>query len=345
MKRILYFDTLRIIAMISVIFVHVSAQNWYAVDIFSRDWTVFNFFDSLSRFGVPIFVMISGALFLRKDQPIEKIYKKNILRLVVIFFAWSLIYVLYQFFVQKDVTSPSIFISRLLKGPYHLWFLFMIIGLYMITPFLRKIVVDKKLTKYFLLLALIFAFILPKSIDLIGIKFPLAYETIEYMNKKLGLVIGYSGYFVLGYVLSTIKIPKKTEYILYILGFIGFLVTFIATCLLSRYENSPDPLFYGNLTLNVLVTSIAIFVFFKKHFHKIKNKKTEKTILFLSKCSLGIYLVHVLILFVLDDVFNINTLSFNPILSVPALGFLVTSASFLISIFLNKIPIVNKWLV
>ena len=43
-----------------------------------------------------------------------------------------------------------------------MWFLFMIVGLYLIVPFLRPIVRDEKLLRYFLLLTLIFTFLLPQ---------------------------------------------------------------------------------------------------------------------------------------------------------------------------------------
>ncbi len=64
---------------------HISAQNWCEIDIASFKWQVFNFFDSIVRWAVPIFVMISGALFLGRNSNIEKLYKKNILRIITFF--------------------------------------------------------------------------------------------------------------------------------------------------------------------------------------------------------------------------------------------------------------------
>ena len=347
MKRIIYFDLLRIIAIVAVIFVHISGQNWYAANVHSYEWNVYNVFDAISRFGVPIFVMISGALFLSKEQSITKIFKKNILKIAVIFFVWSLIYTLYQLFVQQTIATPVDFVLSFLKGPYHFWFLFMIVGLYIVTPLLRKIVVDDKMLKYFLLLALIFAFIIPKSIDLIGLGLPRVADTLSYIvdSTKVNLVLGYSGYFVLGYLLNKIRISKKAEYIIYALGVFGAIFTIIATMLMSGYKNSADTFFYKNLTINVLFEAIAVFVFFKQHLNKRVKRKTEKKILFLSKCTLGIYLVHPLIIFVLNDAFGLNTASFNPILSIPILVVLVASISLTISAILNKIPFIKKWVV
>lgn len=75
-KHIVYFDYLRITAIIAIVVLHSASQNWYAADITSPTWNAFNIYDSLMRWGVPVFVMISGALFLSKEQPIKKIYKK-----------------------------------------------------------------------------------------------------------------------------------------------------------------------------------------------------------------------------------------------------------------------------
>ena len=77
--RILYFDYLRILAMFAVMLLHVASQFWYTTPTNTTEWQVCNIYDSLARFGVPIFVMISGALFLGKKRPIKRIYQKNIL--------------------------------------------------------------------------------------------------------------------------------------------------------------------------------------------------------------------------------------------------------------------------
>ena len=66
--RILYFDFLRVFATLAVMVLHVGAQNWYGTNVSSFEWQTFNFFHSVTRFAVPIFVMISGALFLNKRE-------------------------------------------------------------------------------------------------------------------------------------------------------------------------------------------------------------------------------------------------------------------------------------
>ena len=71
-----YFDWIRIYSSFGVIIIHVSAQNWYTTIPGQYEWEVFNFYDSIVRWSVPEFFMISGALFLNKSSSIKKILKK-----------------------------------------------------------------------------------------------------------------------------------------------------------------------------------------------------------------------------------------------------------------------------
>lgn len=90
MERKQYCDYLRVFATFAVVVLHVSATNWYITDVNVMEWQAFNFYDSIVRWGVPIFVMISGSLFLGRDVSLKKIYSKYILRMVVAFVFWSL---------------------------------------------------------------------------------------------------------------------------------------------------------------------------------------------------------------------------------------------------------------
>ena len=74
-NRIVYLDVLRVIACFSVIMVHSCAQ-YFVKDIGSFNFWVGNIFDGLARIGVPLFIMISGALMLDKNYQFST-YNKN----------------------------------------------------------------------------------------------------------------------------------------------------------------------------------------------------------------------------------------------------------------------------
>ena len=340
-SRVVYLDLLKIIASFAVIVLHTSAMYWARVDVNSFDWQVFNIYDSIVRWCVPIFVMVSGALFLSRDISIKKIYSKYILRIIIAFIVWSLVYALIDLY---HGCSFETFVIQFIKGHYHLWFLYMIVGLYMIIPFLKKIIQDEKLIRYFLILSFIITMIIPICIDLLNPIFPTVCDVIKYILEKTSLefVVGYSFYFVIGYCLYNKVINKKTEIIIYILGLFGIIITILGTMIITHIYQEPLAIFYKNLTFNVALTSIAIFVFFKQH-SNIANKYPG-LIYKLSKYSFGVYLVHLIILETLDK-YDINVLLFNSFLSVPFISIIVIIISYIVSAVLNNIPVLKKYIV
>ena len=346
-KHIIYFDYLRIFAICAVIVIHVAAQNWYGTNISSMEWDIFNVFDSVVRWAVPVFVMISGALFLSKEQPISKLYKKNILKILIILAIWTTINTVFKVLTTQGFTTIKAFMLDLATGPVHLWFLYMLIGLYMVVPFLQRIVADQKTMNYFLLLSLIFAFTIPKLIYIFSIFSPHIAEIItsKISLMRLDMVLGFTGYFVLGYKLSQMTLKSKTRIIIYLLGLFGAIFTIVATILLSNHDGSPNAVFYDNLSLNVAAMSVAVFVYAKYHVKQSQRSiKYHKTLSLFARCSLGVYLVHMMVL----DSFSLiglNTLSFNPLFSVPVISLSVIIVSYAISIIIYKIPKIGEWIV
>ncbi|WP_201331953.1 acyltransferase, partial [Lactobacillus nasalidis] len=161
-QRIDYLDYLRLLAIFGVITVHVATSlNFYQQERAGLNWQLLNFWDGLSRFCVPVFVMISGAIFLNPafDLSWQRLFKKYIGKLLVLYLAWQLIYCGWYYFAKG---CDLVTLARLLLGSYdHLWYLPMIIGLYLVTPLLRPIASKRQLLEYFLLLALVFAWLLP----------------------------------------------------------------------------------------------------------------------------------------------------------------------------------------
>ena len=85
-----YIDILRIFSCILIIGVHVSAMNWGDAPVTSSQWQFMNFYDCLSLLGVPLFFMISGALFLNEHHNISlcDLFFRKILRLSVTMYGY-----------------------------------------------------------------------------------------------------------------------------------------------------------------------------------------------------------------------------------------------------------------
>ncbi len=342
LERKVAFDYLRILASFGVMILHLCAQYWKFINVYSREWQIFNFYDSIVRWTVPVFVMISGALFLNRIISLKTLYLHNIIRLVIAYIVWSFLYSAlngYNFIEHKIMW---------LTGHYHMWFILVSIGIYISIPILKVLVENKLTTCYFLMISLLVAYVLP-SIFLLVKDFGTQWmnnvalviqDIMSDMNMQI--MMGYTSYFVLGYVLSKVHLSKHIRILIYCLGLCGFLSTILLS-LLASYKKGEPVSYYGNFTINVLLESIAVFTAFQYlHFN---NEGINKLATILSKYSFGAYLVHALIIEKLDTVFKINTLSFYPGLSVPILGFFVFVISYAISAFLHLIPIANKYIV
>ena len=345
-QRIAYFDVLRILATFAVIVLHLSAQHWADTDVYSRAWQAFNLYDSAVRWAVPIFVMISGALFLSGSQDLKHILKKNVLRLVTAFVFWSALYAV--FMVCFEGCPKSQIAQQFFNGHYHMWFLFMIVGLYLIVPFLRPIVRDEKLLRYFLLLTLIFSFLLPQiaaALSLLSWQYCAEFKMLTgkfYYHFTLGFV----PYFVLGYYLSRREFSLAAKRVIYALGVLGFALTIMLTSFASRLQGAATELFYGYDSINVLLVCPALFVFAKEHLNFPRmSEKGHARIRALSRWSFGAYLVHPLFIESFDIFLHFNTLSLNAFFSVPLLTLLIGTLSFLVSALLHRIPFVKKYFV
>lgn len=346
-QRIAFLDYLRVIAIFSVVMLHTSGHNWTNPTISSFQWSVLNLFDGSSRWGVAIFVMISGALFLGREVPLKKLLLRNILRIVFSLVFWSTIFAFVDYCFYHTTNTLQEMIRDIITGHYHLWFLYMIIGLYLIIPILNVIVKNIKIAFYFVVLAFVFAILIPQGNQVLNLFWGNASEIINecLSSLKLHLILGYSGYFVLGYIICHIDFGKKAEVLIYCFGIAGLVLTVGATELFNSVFGIRTGIFYESMTLNNAMVSIAIFVFSKRYLKKSFLIKNKDVMCLLSKCSFGVYLIHPFIIEGLDHVFGISTISFNLTISTPLLAVLVFCASMILSIILNQIPGFNRWLV
>lgn len=318
-QRLHYLDVLRFIATLGVICIHVSSKEIVSA-LASYNWYLSVFFDGLVRWSVPIFVMISGTLFLNpaKEISTKDIITKKIARLLMAYLFWWIFYsalVMAWHYVFDDVFVFS------LEPHYHLWFLPMLMGVYLFIPCLRKISPDKKILSYSLL---IWFFYISGSFLFLN------YDIQISQLFQLSSVVGYSGYFLLGYFISTHSVSKKQSRIIYVLGILGLLMTISGCVFSSVCMGRTDLRFFEPLSPNVILTSMALFVFIKEKF---TNKSTEKNkfINSIRHDLFGIYLIHpVYILIFNHDMFrNIC----NHIVTIPAVIVIV----FIFSLYTTKL--------
>ncbi len=340
--RLIYLDYLRVFATIAVICIHVSGLNWSSTDVNSFAWQVYNFYDSISRWAVPAFVMISGTLFLGKGIGIRRIYTKYVLRIVTAFLFWSLVYALLDGGTRKEI------LDNIIQGHYHMWFLFTIVGLYICLPILDRIAENRTALVYFLALAFVFTGLIPEILTVVHDFGGHILQSVSAMcdqalsKMNFHLAVGYSGYFVGGFYLSRKDLSKRRRLVIYGLGFAGFASTVIVSSLVSISLQQPTG-YYGYFSLNVLAEITAVFVWCR--YNLSPKGRLYPLIKVLSKYSFGAYLVHALVLERVCTKIGIWTWVGSPVLTVAMVVGFTFALSVLISALLNHIPVLKNYIV
>lgn len=245
-------DVCRCVAMLGVIVIHAGAPAFYQFGkLAPLDWWAVNFLDAFSRPAVPLFVMLSGALLLWRDGApvtLAEVFRR-VLKIGVPLLAWSVLYVLWTAGFTVDAAA----LRAIVRGPvmYHLWFCYMILGLYLLLPLLQALfqaIVDRKdLCLYFLLLWFI--------VHCVTVYRPLA------VLQPLGLagVLGYGGYFVMGGVLTAhLRAGARLPWLgLYVAA--SLLTCFLAGYFSARAGQSVETS-YVYTSPNVLLASVGAFI-------------------------------------------------------------------------------------
>ncbi|MBQ7955100.1 MAG: acyltransferase family protein [Lachnospiraceae bacterium] len=350
-QRKVHIELLRIAACFSVVMLHSAAQYWYSFPVDSKQWLICNTYDALFRFGVPVFVMISGMLFLGREEKIDikRLFRKNILRLVVIYLVWSF---LYSLWLLRDFIGTAEFswgkcIEYSVQGRYHLWFLSMLVAIYLLLPILKTWTdhAEKRHIQYFLLLFLILQ-IGKETLEIF--EWPTAMDSaLNLINVELAG--SYVGYFVLGYYIYKFPPVKKIQNLIYLSGVAGAVLAAVVSAAMSHYYNSAQPAAFDSYSVFTFCVSVAVFVFFQEKVSKIQfSQRAGRIICAVSADTFGIYLIHVMLLDTLKTV-DISTkeLFGHPISLLWGIPFMAVCC-FLISMcvaaLLRRIPVVGKYI-
>jgi surface polysaccharide O-acyltransferase-like enzyme len=338
-------DLIRTVAVVLVIVVHAAIEPHPVVQVMDQAevvrWFTVNSYDALAASSVPLFVMLSGALLLQpsKVEPIRVFLKKRALRLGLPFIFWGTAYFAWRFFVNHEALSASSIVQGILTGPYyHFWFLYMLFGLYLITPVLRVVTTyaERKISRYFLLLCFFGTAIVPVIILLSGFS----------VELNLFAVTGWIGYFLLGYYLLETRVRSST---LYIFWLTGFLLTIVGTYAVTALVGGHSGLFFLDyLSASVILASASLFMVLLKvspSALETRFPRGSRLIHFTGCSTLSIYLLHVMVLESLQKGyfgFQISVNTMNPIVEIPLITIVTLFVSLGIVFLLKRIPVVKK---
>lgn len=332
-----WLDNSRVIAILAVVFLHTASGVVSQSDLGSSNWWVGNFYDSFVRWCVPVFVMISGALLLdpNKHEEITTFYKKRAAKLLVPTLFWTVFFSLWGdgFWLFKvDSISLVDLAKRLVSGKthYHLWFLYMIIMLYLFTPFFRKIVINS--TRKEIVALVFFSFALAVLNAISDKLYPNSYSLFIYG------FLSYIPYFFLGYLIRTDE-RKYSRVILWSIFFLSTISTFIGCYTLASIKGLNIGLyFYGYLSITVIPMSVSIMYLLKYWIRPIGSKGISQK---LALSTLGVYLIHPIVLETLQY-FALGPLNFHPLVSIPVITVIAFCFSFITTQLIFKISYLNR---
>lgn len=341
-NRSFYTDILIIISVLGIVGVSVISTKWSAASVGSISWIFMTVMQSALRFAFPSIIMIAGIKYLSPTEAptLKKLYSYDILRLTITLVFWSGLYIVFEKLLSKEEYTFGIkqYITDLTAGQNHLWLIYVMIGLLIVSTLLKKIVSDKKILEYFLIIWIIFT-----VIGNIIVSIPEQYINLEKRLEtfQLSAAIHFSGYFCLGYYLDKYEIKRPLRILTYSLSALSIVAFAAVTYHFSAKDGKLVGTFLQNtMPMTVLIPS-AFFLFIKNVF---KKRTSPKAIAFIAKASFGVYLCHAVVLKAIEQA-SLLPNDLRMVYQIVITTVVTYLISLIISAILNCIPFDKKYIV
>lgn len=333
-KKIAYIQWLRIFAAFAVVLMHTAAEPWYRLPVDSPEWQVLTHWDGLVRWPVPVFIMITGALFLPRKTELKTVLKRYIPRLVVAWLVWSWLYA-----ANSGKEGEELW-NEFFTGHYHLWYLPYLCGVYLTMPFLQRIAEDDRLTKQLLGVCAVVALAVPWLADAGAVFLPEYAVRLRAVENHLNFAFFFDqlALVLLGHVLNRTDFRPPVRRCIYAAGILAVAVTGAATIWVSELTGKANTLFFDYAGPTGLCAAVALFVFAKYNLTRL-----PKVVNRMAKYSFGIYLCHAFVLERLAEM-GYDALTWGPVWGVPVLAVGVFAISLAVTAVIAKIPFVGKYL-
>ena len=317
-------------------FKHNAIASWWLTGVTYK---------SLSSICVPLLFMISGYFLLSSHDDIFTFFKKRLAKILIPLIVWSVLYMWWDGALAESaslVAGIKLAIRRILEGSvyFHLWFIYALLGIYLVTPIIRRFVQAASDTEllYFIALWIFTTIALNLLFQLKGISLSLLSQPY---------VSGFLGYFVAGYFLGRLDFSTKQIWIA-----AGVLILIVVSKTLWAYSLTADggkfdTNLFEYLTWHLLVSSFAGFIALKGlalYLEKWVSPTLEKITVAISGATFGIYLIHPKVIEFLETGalgFHLSTISTHPLLAVPLTVLVTFLLSFAVIYLLQRIPLIK----
>lgn len=303
-----------------------------------------NVYDSLTRAGVPLFVMLTGWLLLapeRGSEPLGRFFRRRVRRVALPAVTWSIVAWVWLAARDHHPIGWSRFWRELLAGPvfYHLWYVYVLLGLYLAIPLLRPLAsqAGPALRRYALGLWFVGTAVVPLwewwGGPAIGI--------------PVLVVSTYVGYLLAGSWLADLRISTRTAWEVGLLFLLVAVWTIVATARLTGDEHL-NVILYGYDKPNVTVMALLAFVLLTQPQPAAlveRHASALAVVRALAASSYGIYLLHPLLLDVLGSGFlgvPISGTSLPPFIGIPALALVVLFVSLGVMMVARRVPVLGR---
>ena len=257
---------------------------------------------------------------------------------------WGAIFFVWDFTFKGQAFTVVSVLQGVLAGPYvHFWYLYILVGLYLITPLARVFVAhaDWKIVRYFLVLW----FVGTGVISLFTLSAAISPQTV-WFRESVFLFTGLVGYFILGTYVTRLQFRRSILFLGLILGFIG---TIIGTYILVGTLGSVYSQFLLDASsFSVIIASVALFLLLAtipNQTIEAKFPRGSRILKVVSQNSLPIYLFHVIVLEGLQKGylgFKISVTTMNPIVEIPLITAVTLLICLAIIVPLKKVPHVKR---
>ncbi|MCW3999054.1 MAG: acyltransferase family protein [Candidatus Bathyarchaeota archaeon] len=344
-------DLIRTVAIVLVILLHAAIEPNPALSQMSPEgvalWWTSDIYNSIARVCVPLFIMLTGALLLqpsKTNEPLGAFFKKRWNRIGIPVLFWAGLYFIWDFLVRGEALTPTSFVQGLLAGPYvHFWFIYILIGLYLITPLVRVFVAyaSWKVIRYFFLLWIVGTAVIP-LLTLIADISPAA----TWFGESVFLLTGLVGYFILGAFWSKLKLRI---WVLAAMFTLSTLWTIVATYfLVGALGESYSQFFLGATSFSVIVASVSLFGILASTSNvalQTRYPNASRVLAVISANTLPIYLLHIMVLETLQRGylgFQLSVTTLNPVIEIPLVTALTLLICLAIIVPLKKLPYVGR---
>lgn len=277
------FDVMRVGACLAVILLHLSATIVMDRDFLGGlHWHLSNAIDAATRWCVPVFVMLSGALLLdpQKNGNPREFWTRRMGRLLPAILAWPAIYFAWRaFYWHEPLTIGTIAHDLVVGRPYvHLYFLFLIAGLYLVTPFLAKTLGTLSLPQL-------------RHLILIMAGLAVGANLFDFLaSSAFTMFVPYLTYYLAGWYCARLLHDRPGASALAV-GLAAGLITGLTALLVSTrgLDDRWAFYFYEDFSPTVMVMAAGIFLFTMQRTIPPGLESLART---LAPLTLGVYLAH-----------------------------------------------------